>query len=137
MSAIPKRKDHSLHAPMPATKPATHLKLVRFEENGTDSPGKRARGLQKPVAASALVATPELLAGLQEASDRLAAATPEEIIAWGVENYAPYLTMATAFGPEGCVILAMLAKIAPKTYVFNLDTGYQFKETLELRDRIA
>ena len=62
---------------------------------------------------------------------------PEEIIAWGVEHYAPYLTMATAFGPEGCVILAMLAKIAPETYVFNLETGYQFQETLDLRDRIA
>jgi phosphoadenosine phosphosulfate reductase len=31
----------------------------------------------------------------------------------------------------------MLAKIDPKTYVFNLDTGYQFAETLALRDRIA
>ena len=39
----------------------------------------------------------------------------------------PSLTMATAFGPEGCVILSMLAKIAPETYVFNLDTGYQFR----------
>ena len=71
------------------------------------------------------------------ASSRLETASPEEIIAWGVEHYAPYLTMATAFGPEGCVILAMLAKIAPETYVFNLDTGYQFQETLDLRDRIA
>ena len=41
--------------------------------------------------------------------------------------------MATAFGPEGCVIMHMLAAIDPSTYVFNLDTGYQFKETLELR----
>ena len=45
--------------------------------------------------------------------------------------------MATAFGPEGCVILAMLAKIERPVYVFNLDTGYQFPETLQLRDRIA
>jgi phosphoadenosine phosphosulfate reductase len=45
--------------------------------------------------------------------------------------------MATAFGPEGCVILHMLAEIEPRVYVFNLDTGYQFKETLELRERIA
>jgi len=44
--------------------------------------------------------------------------------------------MATAFGPEGCVILSMLAKIAPETYVFNLDTGYQFQQTLDLRDQI-
>ena len=86
---------------------------------------------------SRLEPTPELLDELAAASSRLEKATPEEIIAWGVEHYAPYLTMATAFGPEGCVILAMLAKIAPETYVFNLDTGYQFQETLDLRDRIA
>jgi phosphoadenosine phosphosulfate reductase len=74
---------------------------------------------------------------LRAESQRLETATPEEIIAWGAKHYAPYLTMATAFGPEGCVILSMLAKVAPETYVFNLETGYQFQETLELRDRIA
>ncbi len=31
----------------------------------------------------------------------------------------------------------MLAKIEPRVYIFNLDTGYQFRETLELRRRIA
>jgi len=44
--------------------------------------------------------------------------------------------MATAFGPEGCVILSMLARIEPEVHVFNLDTGYQFKETLELREEV-
>ena len=73
---------------------------------------------------------------LARESARLEAATPREIIAWAVEKYYPQLTMATAFGPEGCVILHYLAEIQPKTYVFNLETGYQFKETLELRDRI-
>lgn len=81
--------------------------------------------------------TPDLLAELSQADARLGTASPEEIIAWGVERFAPYLTMATAFGPEGCVILAMLAAVAPETYVFNLETGYQFQETLDLRDRIA
>jgi phosphoadenosine phosphosulfate reductase len=74
---------------------------------------------------------------LQAQSAKLESSTPEEIIAWAVEHYFPKLGMATAFGPEGCVILHYLAKIEPRTYVFNLDTGYQFKETLELRDRIA
>jgi phosphoadenosine phosphosulfate reductase len=82
-------------------------------------------------------ATPEELDVLARQSERLEKATPEEIITWAVENYFPKLTMATAFGPEGCVILSMLAKIEPRVYVFNLDTGYQFRETLELRDRIA
>src|SRR5947209_14310693 len=44
--------------------------------------------------------------------------------------------MATAFGAEGCCILHMLAEIEPAVRVFNLDTGYQFPETLALRERI-
>ncbi len=81
--------------------------------------------------------TPELMDELATASRRLESATPEEIIAWGVDRFTPHLTMATAFGPEGCTILSMLAQIAPQTYVFNLETGYQFQQTLDLRDRIA
>lgn len=91
---------------------------------------------RSPATSEPLEATPELLAELAEQSARLESATPEEIIAWGVERYGSRLTMATAFGPEGCVILSMLAKIAPETYLFNLDTGYQFQQTLDLRDRI-
>ncbi len=81
--------------------------------------------------------TPEEVEYLAAESRRLEGATPEQIIQWAVGKYFPKLTMATAFGPEGCVILSMLAKIEPRVYVFNLDTGYQFKETLELRDLIA
>ncbi len=33
-------------------------------------------------------------------------------------------------------LIHMLAEIAPETPIFNLDTGYQFPETLELRERI-
>src|SRR6186997_3396189 len=137
MSAILRRIDPDSGAPMPAAKTISHLKLVTFDEHLVDTP-KRAAGLPQPSAGfRRLIPTPELFADLEAASARLERASPEEIISWGVERYAPYLTMATAFGPEGCVILAMLAKIAPETYVFNLDTGYQFQETLDLRDRIA
>src|SRR3954471_10664894 len=74
---------------------------------------------------------------LAEANERLAGARPSEILRWGVETFHPKLTMATAFGPEGCVLLHMLAEVEPRVRVFNLETGYQFAETLELRDRIA
>ncbi|WP_435016018.1 phosphoadenylyl-sulfate reductase [Tundrisphaera sp. TA3] len=72
-----------------------------------------------------------------EANRQLAGATPQEILRWAAETFGSRLTMATAFGPEGCVILHMLSEIDPGVRVFNLDTGYQFAETLELRDRIA
>ena len=89
-----------------------------------------------PPLVTQLEPTPELLAELASASERLESATPEEILQWSVERFAPYFTMATAFGPEGMCIIHMLAKIAPETPIFNLDTGYQFPETLELRERI-
>ena len=89
------------------------------------------------VAAKAAVRTAdaEELAWIAEQSRRLEGRSPEEILAWAVERYFPRFTMATGLGPEGCVIISMLAKIEPRVYVFNLDTGYQFRETLELRDQ--
>jgi phosphoadenosine phosphosulfate reductase len=70
-------------------------------------------------------------------NERLNGRRPQEILRWAVETFYPKLTMATAFGPEGCVILHMLSEIEPRVRVFNLDTGYQFPETLTLRDQIA
>jgi phosphoadenosine phosphosulfate reductase len=81
--------------------------------------------------------TEVLLADLRAASERLETATPQEILQWAVARFSPRFTMATAFGPEGMTILHMLAEIDPQTPIFNLDTGYQFAETLELRERIA
>jgi phosphoadenosine phosphosulfate reductase len=62
--------------------------------------------------------------------------TPEQILRWAVEVFHPRLTMATAFGAEGCCLIHMLAEIQPTVRIFNLDTGYQFQETLDLRERI-
>ncbi|MBU6275089.1 MAG: phosphoadenylyl-sulfate reductase [Planctomycetes bacterium] len=80
---------------------------------------------------------PGLLEELAEASRSLEGAEPPEIIRWAAERFGSRLTMATAFGPEGCVIIHWLAQVAPRTHVFNLETGYQFPETLALRDRLA
>src|ERR1700750_3020904 len=139
MSAIQNRVDYGREANSSTlAESAAPLKLVMFDSSVVEERPRRTQGRPKPGAGfERLTPTPELLEELAAASSRLEKASPEEIIAWGVEHYAPYLTMATAFGPEGCVILAMMAKIAPETYVFNLETGYQFQETLDLRDRIA
>lgn len=84
-----------------------------------------------------LVLTPQLQEELSRENARLEKASPEEILRWAVERFAPHFTMATAFGPEGMVLIHMLAEIDPKTPIFNLDTGYQFQETLELREEVA
>jgi phosphoadenosine phosphosulfate reductase len=77
--------------------------------------------------------TPKQIAA---ASESLQNATPQAILHWAVDTFFPKLTMATAFGAEGCCLIHMLAEIEPRVRLFNLDTGYQFAETLELRERI-
>lgn len=104
------------------------LRVIRPEELGENE--------QPPSSLEQLEPTPELLAELDRVSERLESATPEQILKWTAERFAPRFTMATAFGPEGMCIIHMLSKIAPETPVFNLDTGYQFAETLELRERV-
>lgn len=81
--------------------------------------------------------TDELMAELKAWSEYFEQSTPEEILRWAVHRFGSRLTMGTAFGPEGMVILYWLSQIDPQTHVFNLDTGYQFAETLTLRDQVA
>ena len=75
---------------------------------------------------------------LNRISDTLESATPQEILRYAMTTYGARLTMATAFGAEGCAMIDMIAKLRDETGItpdiFNLDTGYQFQETLELRE---
>ena len=73
---------------------------------------------------------------LATVNDELAGQGPDTILRWAARRFATRLTMATAFGVEGCCIIHLLAEIDPKVRIFNLDTGYQFPETLEMRDRL-
>src|SRR6516164_5928533 len=73
---------------------------------------------------------------LEAASTSLEGQSPETTLRWAVDRFHPRLTMATAFGAEGGCLIHMLADIEPNVRIFNLDTGYQFPETLELRERI-
>jgi len=63
--------------------------------------------------------------------------TPQEILSWAWKTYGSKLTMSTALGAPGCAIISMLSDITKDIYIFNLETGYQFAETRELRDRIG
>ena len=82
--------------------------------------------------------TPEVakLAQLAKLGQQLEAASPQEIIRWAADEYGELLTMATAFGPEGMVIIHMIAELGKEIAIFNLETGYQFPETLAMVDRV-
>src|SRR5205085_4988699 len=95
------------------------IKIVSVSAKGSQMAGARFSDEQ-------IVAANQMLEGK----------SPQAILRWAVETFHPRLTMATAFGAEGCCLIHMLAEIEPSVHIFNLDTGYQFPETLELRERI-
>jgi len=77
-----------------------------------------------------IAATPE--PGVIEASQRLEGATPGETLRWAALRYAPRLAFATGFGPEGLVLLDLIARDLLSVDVFTLDTGVLFPETYAL-----
>lgn len=100
-------------------------------------PGEDRELIGSQAADPPLMPTSEVLQELAACSQSMETAEPESILEWAAQRYGDRFTMATAFGPEGMVILEMLSRVSPSTPVFNLDTGYQFPETLALRDRVA
>ncbi len=76
-------------------------------------------------------------ASLKGVSDQFEDRRPEEILQWGFDTFAPGLALATGFGPEGVVLMHLVAQIAPQTTVFYLDTELLFPETYALRDALA
>ena len=67
-----------------------------------------------------------------EASLRLQGASPGDILRWAADCYAPRLAFATGFGPEGLVLLDLIAHHRLNVDVFTLDTGLLFPETYAL-----
>jgi phosphoadenosine phosphosulfate reductase len=60
----------------------------------------------------------------------------EDLLEWAVDRFAPGLVMTSNFGAEGVVLIDHLARVAPKTPIVYLSTGFQFAETDELKDRL-
>ncbi len=78
----------------------------------------------------------ELSVELESISAALESAAPWEILQWTADRFGEGFSVATAFGAEGMLIIHWLSKVAPNTKIFNLDTGYQFAETLAMVDRV-
>src|SRR5687768_9293483 len=68
---------------------------------------------------------------------KMESAQPEAVLRWAVEEFGADVALATGFGAEGCVLVAMLAAISPGTRIFYLDTDLLFPETYDLRDQLA
>jgi len=71
-------------------------------------------------------------------SGALDSLSPEKLLAWGMDAFAPRLSLSASFGsPEGMAILDMVSKIdRSRTRVFTIDTGRLPQETYNLIDRV-
>jgi phosphoadenosine phosphosulfate reductase len=75
-------------------------------------------------------------ATLRARSAELEHARPEEILEHALATY-PRLAISTAFGVEGCALIAMAVGIAPRIPIFTVDTDYLFPESVRLRERFV
>ena len=62
--------------------------------------------------------------------------SPEAVLEWAFGAF-PRIGISTAFGPEGCALVAMAARIKPDIKIFTVDTDFLFKESIELREKFA
>jgi len=68
-------------------------------------------------------------------------ASPEAVLRWAIEEFSPNVALASGFGAEGCVLVAMLSAIKPiragsSMRIFYLDTDLLFPQTYALRDQL-
>lgn len=74
---------------------------------------------------------------IERASGSLEGAQPQEVLRWAVDRYGEGVALSVSFGgAEGMVLLDMLSRITDKAWVYTLDTGFLFEETVRFRDEV-
>ena len=62
--------------------------------------------------------------------------SPIEVLKWGIKKYHPRIAIASSFSVEDTIIIDMATKIEPTIKVFYINTGFQFKETDEIKEAL-
>jgi phosphoadenosine phosphosulfate reductase len=73
---------------------------------------------------------------IKQLSRRFETAGVDEILEWATEKFSVGLVMTSNFGAEGVVVMDHIARVAPETPIIYLETGFQFEETDQLKDRL-
>ncbi len=60
----------------------------------------------------------------------------EELLDWALHRFDGRIGIASAFGPEGMVLIDIATRLRPDVRVFTLDTGLFFPETYELINEV-
>jgi phosphoadenosine phosphosulfate reductase len=74
---------------------------------------------------------------LDEENRVLGKSTPEELIEWAVGSFGDGLVASTSFGATSSVMLHLIHRVAPRTPIICVDTGYLFAETYRFADELV
>jgi len=80
--------------------------------------------------------SPKERALLQSVHERANAWPAEDVMAWALKTFGSRIALASAFGPEGMVLIDLAVRIDPRVRVFTLDTGLFFPETYALMEEV-
>jgi phosphoadenosine phosphosulfate reductase len=73
---------------------------------------------------------------VEEVTPWLEGATAEDALYFAADRYAPRIGFATGFGPEGLVLIDLIARHRLPIRIFTIDTGLLFPETSALWRRL-
>jgi len=73
---------------------------------------------------------------LDEENRAFGASTPEELIEWASKRFGEKLIASTSFGATSAVMLHLVHRVAPRTPIICVDTGYLFPETYQFADAL-
>ena len=73
---------------------------------------------------------------LDEENRAVGASTAEALIAWASDRYGEKLIASTSFGATSAVMLHLVHRVAPRTPIICVDTGYLFPETYQFAEAL-
>ena len=74
---------------------------------------------------------------IKNVAEEFESRTPREVLQWAADNFSPRIAISSAFGPEGLVVIDIaMSKVTPRLPIFTIDTGFLFKETVELIHKV-
>lgn len=73
---------------------------------------------------------------LDEENRAFGTSTPEELIEWASDRFGTALIASTSFGATSAVMLHLIHRVAPRTPIVCIDTGYLFAETYQFAEAL-
>jgi phosphoadenosine phosphosulfate reductase len=73
---------------------------------------------------------------LDQENRAVEASTAEELIEWASRRFGDKMIASTSFGATSAVMLHLVSRVAPRTPVICVDTGYLFPETYQFAETL-